>query len=351
MILVAAVTLASYAAAEETAVEVFKKVQGSVVALSNLEGSGTGIILDKTGLILTNAHVVNSPLPYKCKVDVIKRGGKSVTVTFKRVVILGVHPKADLALVRIDPKEHGGALQPAKIAKHKATPGQQVFAIGNPSAGGQVLNKSITQGILSGVDRIVKGEEGVKYYQVDAAINPGNSGGPLCDKEGRVLGVVTLKFEDADNTGYAIPLYELDTTVFVPAKKRKGDPARSKLMIEQASKYYKMAKDRVARHGKDDEGAEYYYRIAAFFYHKALTHDPLNHSIYYNFGMLLRTLDADEAAAAYLLQAIQLAPWADDNEYYYRELGYSLVKQKKMKEARVVWEEGIAKYPRTAAKI
>ena len=67
--------------------------------------------------------------------------------------------------------------------------------------------------------------------------------------------------------------------------------------------------------------------------------------------MGLRSLDRDEAAAAYLLQAIQLMPWAKDNEYYYRELGYSLVKQEKMKEARVVWEEGIAKYPRTAAKI
>ena len=103
----------------------------AVVALRNLEGGGTGVILNKDGLILTNAHVIVSPLPFECKLD-IKRNGKFEPVVFKNVKILGVHPKMDLALVQIQPSEHKGDLVPAVLYDKKATPGQRVFAIGNP---------------------------------------------------------------------------------------------------------------------------------------------------------------------------------------------------------------------------
>ena len=66
---------------EEPAGKLFKDVNGCVVALENIEGSGTGFIIDKSGLILTNAHVVASPLPYKCTIDV-RRGSKIDSVTF-----------------------------------------------------------------------------------------------------------------------------------------------------------------------------------------------------------------------------------------------------------------------------
>ena len=235
----ALVTLAAASArGQEEAVNVYQTLHPSVVGLQNLEGNGTGIILDQSGLILTNAHVIASPLPYKCKVDIL-RGEKTETVVFRQVKILKVHPKLDLALVQIDASEHQGELRPAKILTQKAIPGQRVYAIGNPGAGGQVLTKTITQGIVSGVDREL---DDVKYYQVDAAINPGNSGGPLCDKTGAVLGVVTLKSTDVENVGFAIPLYNLNKDEFVPPKNRKGDPTKAAQLLAEASKYYKIAK-------------------------------------------------------------------------------------------------------------
>src|SRR5689334_16123102 len=89
-------------AAEDDAVQIFKQVAPRVVSLQNAEGSGTGIILRADGLILTNAHVVSSPLPYSVTIDTpAVNGGKPKPVTFKKVTIVGFHPKLDLALVKI----------------------------------------------------------------------------------------------------------------------------------------------------------------------------------------------------------------------------------------------------------
>lgn len=80
------------AADDEEAVTVFQRVSPSVVALESVASSGTGIIIDKDGTILTNAHVVAVPLPFKCLVDATKKG-KAETVVFQRVKVVGVHPK------------------------------------------------------------------------------------------------------------------------------------------------------------------------------------------------------------------------------------------------------------------
>ena len=339
---------AGICAQEEEAVRVYRDVQGCVVALENMEGSGTGIVLDTTGLILTNAHVVASPLPYECKVD-LRRASQSQTVTFKNVKILGVHPQQDLALVRIDPQEHKGVLQPAELARTKAAPGQRVYAIGNPSGGGGVvLSKTITDGIVSGVDRVI---DGVSYYQIDAPINAGNSGGPLCDKSGQVIGLVTLKFTDVENIGFAIPLHTLNPAEFIPLVRRQGNPARVRELVKAANDFYQKSRAIRQREGSATAEAKLYDLYAAKFYHLALANDPGNDALYYNVGMLLRGLDADDVAAAYLLQAIELNPWGRGNADYFRELGFALVKQKKFDEAQAAWEEGVAKFPVKGTKI
>ncbi|MCE9552991.1 MAG: trypsin-like peptidase domain-containing protein [Planctomycetes bacterium] len=330
---------------EEPAVKLFKDVNGCVVALENIEGSGTGFVIDKSGLILTNAHVVASPLPYKCTIDV-RRGGKVDSVTFKKVKIVGLHPEKDLALVRIDPKEHNASLQVAKLTKTRPSPGQRVYAIGNPAGGdGMVLNKSITSGMLSGLNRVI---DKVSYYQVDAAINPGNSGGPLFNSNGEVVGVVTLKFTNAENTGFAIPIADLDTSKFVAMRQRRGDPEEAKLILAEANKYL----DRAKRSKKDSTDEQMNLYISAKLYHRALSVDPSNDTTYYNFGMLLNALEKYDIAVAYLTQAIEINPWEKDRTpgtgLYYRELAVALAKQNKSKEARAVWEEGLAKHPKSA---
>jgi putative serine protease PepD len=114
---------ATAADAEEEAVTVYRKVSPAVVSLQNAEGSGTGVIIGSDGLILTNAHVVTSPLPFEARVDVPGPGGQSREAVFKKVELIGLHPKLDLALVKIDPAEHHVTLPAAQVARTKAQPG------------------------------------------------------------------------------------------------------------------------------------------------------------------------------------------------------------------------------------
>jgi len=322
---------------EEDAVRVFRQLRPAVVSLQNAEGSGTGILLNADGLILTNAHVVTSPLPFTVKVDT----GKDTDLTYKKMQILGYHPQLDLALVKIDPKENHAPLMPAYLSHTKAEPGQRVFVIGNPGAGGMILNHTITSGMISGVDREVDGE---KYYQTDAAINPGNSGGPVCDRFGKVLGLVTFKFTDADATGFAIPLFNLDVKAFVPLTARKADPKRASEMLKLADHFGDLA-DRAAKEkGLESDERKLYNTYSAICYREALVDDSSDPAIYYNIGMLLRTIDENEVAAGYLTRAIELHPW-DGSSNGYRELGLVLVMQKKDEQGVAAWEEGIAKNP------
>ncbi|HEV3417700.1 MAG TPA: trypsin-like peptidase domain-containing protein [Pirellulales bacterium] len=343
---IVAVALAGRARAqEEESVKVYNQVQASVVLLENVEGHGTGIVLDRSGLILTNAHVVASPLPFHCRADV-RKGTNYETVTYKKVTIIGFHPQFDLALVRIDPNEVKGTLDPAKIGRRKGIPGQRVYVIGNPSGAGVQLSKTITNGILSGVDRVL---DGVSYYQVDAAINPGNSGGPLCDKNGEVLGVVTLKVNDKENIGFAIPLFDLRFDNFVPLAQRRADPQAARRVVNAANIIRDRASQLMKARGNKDPEARYNLALAATYYHRALLENPTDDGIYYQVGLLLRALDANEVAAAYLNQAIELNPWGAAKGLYFFELGLALVKQDKKSEARVAWTEEICKYPKDAA--
>lgn len=339
--------LAQQANAQEEAVEVFKTVSPSVVSLKNIEGSGTGVILSDKGLILTNAHVIVSPFPFTCTVEV-KQNGRLRQVTYKKVRVLGVHPKRDLALVKIDPKEHNATLVPANLTTGKGIPGQRVYAIGNPSAGGQILNKTITTGLLSGVDRLL---EGVRYYQVDAAINPGNSGGPLVDKKGTVIGIVTLKFTDAENVGFAIPVHDFDPGEFVSLRKHRGDPKLAKQFTEEAEEFYDEASRLRQRNGgRESEIIKFFEFRAAFCYHQAISYDPGNPSIYFNCGLLLVRLEQMEAAEGYIIQSINLDPWKVNDDRMYSELGKSLIRQGKRDEAIATWMEGTKKYPKAGVE-
>lgn len=331
------------AAQQEEAEKVYAGVSPSVVALQNPEGGGTGILLDDKGLILTNAHVLTSPLPFQCTVEV-----KGKTFTFKKVELVGVHPTHDLALAKIDPKEHGVALKPVKLSKEKPSPGRRVYAIGNPAADEKVLTKTITEGMLSAVDREL---DGLKYHQFSAQVNPGNSGGPLCDKKGEVLGLVTFKITDLEGVGFAIPLHDYKKDAFVPLAKRAVDVKKSREWIDLAEKYGDKAGEMGDKYGLDDERRHYYNYLSLLCFRQALLLNPSSSSLYYNVGMLWRTLDENRIAIAYLVRAIRLQPWWDqDGDYTYRELGFSLVKLDRKAEAKIAWAEGVAKFPRSCGK-
>ncbi len=329
----------SVSAQQGTARKVYEIVNPSVVAISNVAGSGTGIVLDSSGLILTNAHVVATPMPYKCVVDVV-RGDKLVRVTFKRVRLISRHPKKDLALIRINPKEHEGDLIPATMSKTKPVVGQQVYAIGNPAAGSKVLDKSITAGLISGRNREI---DGIKYYQVDASINPGNSGGPICNNLGEVVGVATLKASEVEGVGFALPVDEIDEEIkeFERFGKIAGDDEMAKEKIAQAREVTRRA----LRFEPEDEDRKRYFEAAASLYNEAITYNPNNYEIYFNCGLLYTQIEELDDANAYLLQAIKMKPHSHRNDFVYRQLGICLKNRKMPDEAGATWHEGALKHP------
>lgn len=170
------------------------------------QSAGTGIILNKEGLIITNRHVVPAGTT---EVTVMLADGTE----FENVEVVGRTNESsslDVAFLRI--RDVGSTkLVPAKLGKASDMKiGESVVAIGN--ALGQFQN-SVTTGIISGYGRSVKASSGSggstesldDLFQTDAAINPGNSGGPLVNLDGEVIGINTAVAE-AENIGFAIPI-------------------------------------------------------------------------------------------------------------------------------------------------
>lgn len=158
-------------------------------------GSGSGIILDPGGFILTNNHLVQG-------VTSVVVGLSTGRLTPGRVVARDF--LLDLALVRITAPD----LVPAEFSRRGAVEiGETVIAIGNPLAlkGGS----TVTVGVISALDRSVLTPEGETLYdllQTDAAINPGNSGGPLVDRFGQVIGINVAIAPSAQAISYAIAM-------------------------------------------------------------------------------------------------------------------------------------------------
>ncbi|MEA5617648.1 HhoA/HhoB/HtrA family serine endopeptidase [Cronbergia sp. UHCC 0137] len=157
-------------------------------------GSGSGFIINSSGQILTNSHVVD--------------GADKVTVTLKdgrtfNGEVLGEDPVTDVAVIKIDANN----LPTLALGNSSALqPGEAVIAIGNPLG----LNNTVTAGIISATDRsssdIGASDKRVDYLQTDAAINPGNSGGPLLNARGEVIGMNTAIIQGAQGLGFAIPI-------------------------------------------------------------------------------------------------------------------------------------------------
>ena len=175
-----------------TATQIYDRDSKGVVSIvavtANGEDSGTGIVLNEKGLILTNDHVI--------------AGANSLTVSApgssgakRTATIVGEEANSDLALIRVNPSELG--LQPLQLASSSSLQvGDSVYAIGNPYG----LNETLTRGIVSALGREIQAPDGAKIsgaIQTDAALNPGNSGGPLLNEEGEVVGVNSQIASDA----------------------------------------------------------------------------------------------------------------------------------------------------------
>lgn len=194
---------------EEAVVRAVERVGPSVVKISVTQrgyidglfgrvpseqtGLGSGVIIDRSGLVLTNHHVVEGA-------EEIVVGLPDGRVFEGRLV--GTYPAADLAVLRID----GDDLPVAELAPGEPLRvGQLVIAIGNPFG----LDYSATTGIISALGRELAVDAGLvltNLIQTDAAINPGNSGGPLLNLRGEVIGINTAVNAQAQGIGFAIPI-------------------------------------------------------------------------------------------------------------------------------------------------
>lgn len=160
------------------------------------EGVGSGVIVNKNGYILTNSHVVDDG--NATKVSVMFADGSSIDGK-----VLWNDSNLDLAIVKVDKKN----LEVAELGdSDEVEVGDLAIAIGNPI--GLELNKTVTQGIISGKDRSLATNKGsmTGLLQTDASINPGNSGGPLLNDKGEVIGINTAKLSDTEGLGFAIPI-------------------------------------------------------------------------------------------------------------------------------------------------
>jgi serine protease Do len=154
---------------------------------------GSGVIIDSSGYILTNHHVVANADEIQVKLS----DGRNFSAK-----LVGSDSRTDVALVRINGKD----LPQAEIGNSEDIGvGDWVLAIGNPFG----LEQTVTAGIVSAKERVIGAGPFDDFIQTDASINPGNSGGPLIDASGRVVGVNTAIFSRSGGSvgiGFAIPI-------------------------------------------------------------------------------------------------------------------------------------------------
>lgn len=205
----------------KTVTEMISDLNNCVVGISKIEnkgnsifsnenitnlGLGTGVIVEKNGYILTNAHVSGEKYS-KCYVTLVDGKTYEGQVVWSNVDI-------DMSIVKINQKN----LQEAKLGNSdNIKVGETVYAIGNPI--GYEFRRTVTSGIISALNRTIKFEEENKeiymedLIQTDATINPGNSGGPLINIDGEVIGINGVKITSAEGISFAIPINSVKSVI------------------------------------------------------------------------------------------------------------------------------------------
>ncbi len=190
---------------------VYKKAGPGVVYISSValkwdyflnvvptSGSGSGVIIDTKGHILTNYHVVQKAH----RLEVTLADGSKY-----QAKIVGADPSNDTAVIKIKAPKNKLTAVPMGTSKSLLV-GQKVLAIGNPFG----LERTLTVGVVSSIGRDLRAPDGrvIKgVIQTDAAINPGNSGGPLLDSQGNIIGINTAIFSPSGGSvgiGFAVPI-------------------------------------------------------------------------------------------------------------------------------------------------
>lgn len=192
----------------KSAPEVFRRISPSVVSVAAVfidplavsdrvsTTLGSGFIIDPSGLVITNYHVIG--------------GCGAITATLanghmERAALVGIDPILDLAILRIPAPSQG--LTSVQLGDSTSIEvGEDVLVIGNPFG----LGQTVTRGVISGIHRALSSapmSTALPVIQSDAALQPGSSGGPLVNLCGEVIGINTAMFERGPDIGFAIPIH------------------------------------------------------------------------------------------------------------------------------------------------
>lgn len=169
--------------------------------VASQQATGSGVVVDAGGYIVTNAHVVDGAR--QIDVSILKPGTKNRADDHEHRTgtLVGVDNETDLALIKVG----GERLKPLEFRNSSTLrQGQVVIAIGSPLG----LENSLTVGFISAPVRHLRPDSPMFYIQTDAPINPGNSGGPLLDVDGRIVGINTMIISQSggsEGIGFAIP--------------------------------------------------------------------------------------------------------------------------------------------------
>src|SRR5262245_778457 len=178
-------------------------VGGQDDLVTAVRASGSGVIVDSAGFIVTNAHVVRGASRIRVEVPIAPMGQSLLTRRTQVVParLVGIDDETDVAVLKID----AGNLRALPFGDSEAIrSGQMVLAFGSPMG----LQNSVSMGIISSVARQLEPESPMVYIQTDASINTGNSGGPLIDTKGRLIGINTLIISPSganSGLGFAAP--------------------------------------------------------------------------------------------------------------------------------------------------
>lgn len=192
------IQVTGYGAIEESS-------HGETALVARQHAIGSGVIVDSSGYIITNAHVIEGARRIRVVLPMASVDFPQLQPTGKQHVLdaklIGMHKETDLALIKV---EQTGLPTLSLGSAQRIHQGQLVFAIGSPEG----LENSATMGVVSAVARQPDPNNPMVYVQTDAPINPGNSGGPLVDMDGNVLGINTMILSQgggSEGLGFAIP--------------------------------------------------------------------------------------------------------------------------------------------------
>jgi serine protease Do len=159
------------------------------------ESIGSGVVLDPSGLIVTNEHLISKAVTIRVKFTNRQEYDANV---------IAADPEFDIALLKVEDKKD---LPFLRVNRGIVRVGERAIVIGNPFG----LSSSVTTGVVSALGRNLKINNRVyaNLIQTDAAINPGSSGGALLDAKGNLLGIVTAIYEEGKGIGFAIPIEDV----------------------------------------------------------------------------------------------------------------------------------------------